>query len=276
MPERPRGTEIMKPKQTVILAASLLACLLSVSLLATACGVPASAAVSDELDKAIGDAVLSQLDGYLSGEAKAEGHIVLSTKGDGDGNTVVYAIASCSWYGFEKNMFTVKSGCGAIPVVIIFSKTEAGYSLLSYTEPEDGEGYADSVRQLFPIFLWPKLFLADRYYGELQKQQEEQAAAYLKSIGRDAVIHSEYIEEEPFRISVEAYNTLFCMPELCDYPSFVGTFETVEDGMRCIYEANEEDFTGYAIITYTKRTENGNILQQYKYKVTGDTVTLIK
>lgn len=261
-----------------------MAALLAVACFTAACapraqgaGAPErSADTSGPLDKAVGDAVLSRLDNYMAGEARAEGHAVLAAERDADGNTVVYAVASCACYGFENGVFTVVSGSGAIPAVIKFTETNGGYSLISYTEPEDGARYTDSVRELFPEELWPQVLNTEPFAAELRRRKEEQAKAYLQSIGREAEINSGYVERELLHISAGASNKLIGMNELGAYPYWIGSRETIENGARCVYETVEEDASGYSVLTYTKKAEDGSILQQYKYKITGDDVALVQ
>ncbi len=232
--------------------------------------------ISDALEKAIHSAVLKQLWDDPFGETDTEGHCVLLTENEKDGTTVVYAIASYASFGFENDVFTIKSGCGAIPAVIRFSESNGVYTLLSYKEPADGDNNENSIKELFPRKLWTSVVGANHYYAKLTDQQMQQAEAYLKSIGRDANVSAEYVEKEDFHISVEASNTLFGLPELYDYPLWIGTQEFIEGGKRYVYEAREEDFSGYTVLTFTKRVAAGGaIKQQVKYKVTGDSVKRI-
>ncbi len=227
--------------------------------------------VSQSLDSAVSEAVLSQLGDFYLGEKTTQGHIILSVEERGE-KTIVYVVASYASFGFENDVFTIVSGCGAIPAVIEFIQKGSQYEMLSYTEPADGEDNYESKKELFPSNLLSKVLYTDKYYPELQGQQEKQAEDYVKSIGRDAVVDCDYVEKNDFNISVEASNYLFCLDELYDYPFWIGTQETVENGIRYIYEGTEEDYTGYSILTFTKKSEGGITVQQLKYKVTGSTV----
>jgi bla regulator protein blaR1 len=220
--------------------------------------------------------VLDRLEYYLAGEARTEGHIILSAEQDSDGKTVVYAIASCAYYGFENGLFTEISGCGAIPAVIKLFNSSGGYSLLSYTEPEDGQRNSESIKILFPERLWPEVLNTDQAYADLQMQKEKQAQAYLDGIGRNAKICQGYVDKEFFHVSADASNTLIAIAELIDYPWWIGSKESIDDGQRHIYMASEEDSPEYSVITFTKKNEAGDILEQFKYKIAGNNVELMQ
>jgi len=231
------------------------------------------ALASADLDGALASAVLDRLGDDTLGEANTEGYIILSEAKDGEGNTVVYAVASYASYGFENGIFTVRSGCGAIPAVIVFSGSGDDYTLLSYTEPQDGVNNEESKKALFPSELWSDVLNADQYYPELQQQQVEQAQAYLTAIGRDAEIEPNYVEKQQFNISSEAFSALTAIKELYEFPYWVGSQEFVVDGVRYIYEAGDEDDDGYSVLTFTEKDEAGNVLQLLQYKVSGGEVS---
>jgi bla regulator protein BlaR1 len=66
------------------------------------------------------------------------------------------------------------------------------------------------------------------------------------------------------------------MKELGNYPNWIGSREAVENGTRTVYEASQEESSGYSVITFTKKATDGTVLEQYKYKVTGDSVEQMK
>lgn len=142
--------------------------------------------VSKAIDSSVSHAIKSRETDYELGETATEGHIILGTD-ESNETTKVYTIASYGAFGFENGIFTKVSGSGAIPTIITFSKNEhGGYSLLDYKEPQDGAGYIDSIKKMFPNKFKDQVLSADKYYLDLSKQQEAQAAEYLKSIGRTA------------------------------------------------------------------------------------------
>lgn len=279
-----------KTRYPIRLAVLLLTAALLVACFTTACSpVQGAAASSDSpvssintalnnstagnaLDTAVSNAILSRLDSSPFGEKKTEGHVTLGTATDKSGGTLVYVVASYAAFGFENNVFTITSGCGAIPAVIRFSNSGSDYSPESYTEPEAVDGNQESIRSMFPEQYRSDAQNASQYLSELQKQQEEQAKAYLKKIGRNSQIQLSGVTKKSFNISAKASNALVTMKDLSDYPSWIGTREEVVSGTRTVYEADEQDLSGYSFITYTKKSAGGNILQQMQFKVTGDQV----
>lgn len=227
------------------------------------------------LEQAVSQAVLKRSSSYLEGEAAAEGHIILDTE-EKNGKIKVYTVSSFGWFGFENGVFTSVGGCGAIPTVITFSKGQNGvYSLLEYKEPVDGAGNVKSKKEMFPKRLWDKVLSGDKYYSELVKQKEAQAAEYLKSIGRNAKVSQKYVERKLPKINVEASNKLFAEftksnPEVNKFPYWLGTREQLENGVRYIYETSQSKTDdGHDLIVFKKTKQDGTLIKEYKYKIVG-------
>lgn len=235
------------------------------------------------IDQAVGLAVKAQSSKYGPGEVATEGHIILDTEEEQDGKVKAYTIASYGAYGFENGIFTLVSGSGAIPTVMIFSKDEKGeYSLLAYQEPMDGEGNLESKKKMFPQRLWDQVLSEQKYYPELKGQKEEQARQYLKSIGRNAEVSEAYVKRELPQINVEASNKLFAVftkgdPELNNFPYWLGTRELLTDGGRYIYETSQSKTDdGYDLIYFKKTKEDGTIVKEYRYKIVGSEPQLLE
>ncbi len=234
------------------------------------------------LDQAVSFAVKEQRKSYLDGEFATEGHIILDSEKKGEA-VKVYTIASFSFFGFENGIFTKISGSGAIPTVIIFAQNESGdYSLLEYKEPEDGERYTDSIKKMFPNRLHNKVLSAHNNYPKLALQQQEQAAEYLKSIGRIAPVSEKHVDKQLPDIDVGASNKLFS--ELTKYNSFlnscpywIGTREIIENDGRYIYETSQSKTNdGHDLITFKKTKEDGTVMTEHQYKIVGSEPLLIK
>lgn len=228
-----------------------------------------------DIDEAVSLAIKSQVSGYKQGEVATEGHIILDTE-EKQGEVKVYTISSCGAFGFENGVFTKISGSGAIPTVITFAKDESGgLSLVEYKEPLDGSYYGKSKKEMFPEKLWDEVLSEHKYYPELLKQQEEQAAAYLKSIGREAEVNGNHVEKKLADINVEASNKLFAGNtkydmELNKFPYWLGTIELVEDGVRYIYETSQTKTSdGFDMIVFKKTKEDGSLVKEYRYKIEG-------
>ncbi len=236
---------------------------------------PSGPQVSKEIDTSVSDAIKSRRTAYGPGEVATEGHIILGTE-NSNGTTKVYTIASYAAFGFENGIFTTVSGSGAIPTVITFSKNDHGeYSLLDYKEPMDGAGNTDSLKKMFPNRYREQVLSADKYYSELSKQQEAQAAEYLKSIGRTAQVSAAHVPKKLPDINVQASNKLFSEltksnPFLNNCPYWLGTREQIENGIRYIYEtAQSKTSDGYDLITFRKTKEGGTVVEEEKYKIVG-------
>ncbi|GAB6181351.1 hypothetical protein JCM14036_26700 [Desulfotomaculum defluvii] len=236
---------------------------------------PVSANLARNIDSAVSQAIIGQNKGYRAGEVATEGHIILDTE-ENNGRVKVYTIASFGWFEFENGVFTKTSGSGAIPTVITFVKNTKGeYSLLEYQEPEDGAYYTASIKKMFPLKLRTQVIAAQSAYSDLARQQEAQAAAYLKSIGRDAEVSEAHVEKKLADINVEASNKIFA--ELTKYDSFLnscpywlGTREHIEDGVRYIYETSQSKTKdGYDLIIFKKLKEDNTVVKEQKYKIVG-------
>ncbi|MCI2106574.1 MAG: M56 family metallopeptidase [Intestinimonas sp.] len=205
------------------------------------------------LDAAVADAILSgNQSSYLEGECQGEGHFILDSKTEG-ATVTAYTLTMYGNYGFQDGNFVTISGTGVIPVVMTFKVDETGtYSLTDYQEPQDGSGYSDSIRKMFPEALQGQcLNVSDDVSGLLQAQKQTYAERYLKSMGREAVI-GEYGEfKHPLLtdrgVSVAVSNA---MSRNSDYPYWIGNLERIEDGVRYVYQM-DYDSEQHQII-YTK------------------------
>ena len=233
-----------------------------------------------DIDQAVAMAVKAESGSYAPGEVVTEGHLILETEED-EGLITLYTLASYGEFGFENGIFTKVSGSGAIPTIIKFFLDENGeYTLLGYQVPVDGEGYIDSIKEMFPRRLHPRVLAADLDYPALAAQQEAQAEEYLKSIGREAPVSEAYVEKELAVINVEASNKLFAEPSFDSFlgncPYWLGTAEKIEGGVRYIYETSQSKTAdGYDLITFQKKKEDGPVIEERKYKIVGSEPQLI-
>lgn len=234
---------------------------------------------AEQIEKAVSDAIKERYQ-TSSGECITEGHIILGI--EEENNTLkVYTIASVAGFGFENGIFTISSGSGAIPTVMIFSINKNGvYSLIEYEEPMDGEGNADSKKKMFPKKLHNKVLHADEEYSLLAEQQKSQAIEYLKTIGRETEVSIDYVERKLLNIDQDASNKLFA-GEKTDYfingfPYWAGTIERIEDGVRYIYETSQgKTEGGYDLVTFKKTKEDGTIVEERQYIIDGSEPKII-
>ena len=230
-------------------------------------------------DEAVALAVLDRAQTYASGECPAEGHTILrSEPGQDEDTLVIYALCSAGNYGFVNGNLEEISGSGVIPSRLTFALGGDGFlTLVDYWEPEDGSGYADSIRQTFPADLVDQAMNAGDQYLSLLNQKAAYAQTYLQELGREADI-GEYADfDHPLAtdqgMSVAVSNAL--MEQMPDYPFFLGSKERLEDGVRWIYEnAWESDGNTGGTATYTKSNyETGEIADQHIFQVQGDSYT---
>ncbi len=189
------------------------------------------------LDAAVASAILFQNKGhFLEGECVAEGHVILGTEQKGS-RIYAYTLAKYNEYGFEDGVFTVVSGSGNIPVLMIF---DLSYNLIEYRQAKDGSYYEESIREMFPKEYAEKaLTQTDGDQQITNAMSHAYARAYLKKIGR----FDDNTFEQPEKrlltdcgISVEVSNKMAENKELANYPYWIGNLEKIEDGARYIYE----------------------------------------
>ncbi len=233
------------------------------------------------IEEAVSNAVKAQGKNYGAGEVSTEGHIILETE-EKDRKVIAYTIASYGGFEFENGIFTKVSGSGAIPTVMTFTKNEKGeYKLLEYKEPLDGSYLIKSLKEIFPERLWDKVITGNNKYPELAKQQEEQAAEYLKSINRNAEVKVADVEKKLPEINVDASNKIFAEytkydSELNNFPYWIGTRELLQDGVRYIYETSQSKTDeGYDLIIFRKTKKDGSVVLEYRYKIVGSEPELL-
>ncbi|MCR3922260.1 MAG: M56 family metallopeptidase, partial [Firmicutes bacterium] len=234
------------------------------------------------IDEAISRAIKAQGSSYLAGEVLTEGHILLETE-ENDGIITAYTIASIGWFGFENNIFTITSGSGGIPTVITFSQNESGQlALFQYKKPQDGGGYLDSVKEMFPQRLWDRILHNNNHNdsAELSRQQEAQAQAYLRSIGRNERVQVAHVDKDLVNIDVQASNKLFSEltkfnPELNTFPNWLGTRETVVNGERFVYETIQEKTESGTDLVIFRKTKDKVVVLEFQYEIVGSEPNLI-
>ena len=111
------------------------------------------------------------------------------------------------------------------------------------------------------------------HYGEseekkLQTQERTYAQAYLRSIGREAEI-GEYGDFDVILltdcgISVEVSNALLDDERLWNYPYWIGSSETLENGSRYIHTLSVDE-TNHTIHYVTKEYDTGKIMERFVF-----------
>lgn len=235
-----------------------------------------SDAMTMTMDEAVGAAILKNNDGgYAACEFYGEGHIILDSETEGN-EVKIYAVTSYGGYTFMNGMFIKDAGTGAIPAVVTLKiNGDGGYEPKNVEYPKDGNKYAESIRDMFPLLIAERVLRED-FYPRLISQERAQAEEYLKSIGREAIV-GEYSDLNAVLpdMNTEASNTLLNMDKYDDgwrYPMFIGNCEYLEDGKRVIYETDWDGNKEGGTMTYTKYDESGTVLDRHVFMIQGEAV----
>ena len=210
---------------------------------------------------------------YREGECHGEGHIVLGTgevkDEDVENGFEVYALVSYGEFGFENGNLVEIAGSGAIPTVMVYEVDDGECYLYDYQEAEDGSGYEESIKRMFPAELQDRvLSIQEADQKSLQDQKYVYAKAYLASIGREAAIGQYADFEYPLMtesgISEEVANKLLDDKNAVDYPYWIGSFEQVEDGVRYVY-TTDLDRKDMKVIYSKTEYEGGKEIERYVF-----------
>ena len=185
-------------------------------------------------DDQIRDAVLSLAWEDDGGEKWIEGHVVLGTE-ETEGEERVYLLAQCCNYGFLGGVFT-DSGAGfSEPMTLCFTKTENAYTLSKILQPEDGDGFDESLKQLMPADCLTRMTsLSSINESAIASEMTDQAKAYLQTIGRTEPVEDWRtldLKTADILTPVSNLTISLCGP----YPLWVTTAERVENGERYLY-----------------------------------------
>ena len=122
------------------------------------------------LDACVSGAILTANAGlHPDSDFATEAHTVLKTVEKGN-KTTVYAMVLYLEFNFEGDSF-YESGGSHMPVAMTFEKNTAGeYELREYWIPQDGNGYAPSIRKKFPSDIYKDALDTQKYVvGHIQK-----------------------------------------------------------------------------------------------------------
>ncbi|MBM6617178.1 hypothetical protein [Bacillus suaedaesalsae] len=134
--------------------------------------------VTEVMDEVISDYIIEKYSpSYHGTEKQFEVHKVYGTN-EVDGIISVYM---WSYYGgFNKSTGIENQAGHSLPVVIRLSKKEGNYSVIEYTEPQDGSLYQSSLKRMFPE---KYLKLAQQDSGnieDLQKEMDKKVKQWLE------------------------------------------------------------------------------------------------
>lgn len=233
------------------------------------------------MEQVVANSILEHRSKQFTGEeCQAEGHIIIGEEIN-EGVLKVYALTMYGEYAFQNvDYFVKEAGTGAIPAVMTYDLRLSVVRTTSDVEwPEDGSGYEESVKRMFPEKYWDRvLTIQDEDLSVLKEMEQGYAKAYLEELGRDAVI-GEYADVPhtfltDYGISVDVSNKMLEYEKLMGpYPNWVGSTEKIEDGVRYMYLVFYEEETNEII--YEKRVFDTNeSIEKFVYDAeTGEEIT---
>lgn len=233
------------------------------------------------MEQVVANSILENRSKQFTGEeCQAEGHIIIGEEIN-EGVLKVYALTMYGEYAFQNvDYFVKEAGTGAIPAVMTYDLRLSVVRTTSDVEwPEDGSGYEESVKRMFPEKYWDRvLTIPDEDLSVLKEMEQGYAKAYLEELGRDAVI-GEYADVPhtfltDYGISVDVSNKMLEYEKLMGpYPNWVGSTEKIEDGVRYMYLVFYEEETNEII--YEKRVFDTNeSIEKFVYDAeTGEEIT---
>lgn len=233
------------------------------------------------MEQVVANSIFEKRSGQFTGEeCQAEGHIILGEEID-EGVLKVYALTMYGEYAFHNvDYFVKEAGTGVIPAVMTYDLLLSTVQTTSDVEwPEDGSGYEESVKQMFPEKYWDRvLTIQDEDLAVLTEMEQGYAKAYLEELGRDAII-GEYADVPhtlltDYGISVDVSNKMLEYEKLMGpNPNWVGSTEKIEDGVRYMYLVFYEEETNEII--YEKRVFDTNeSVEKFVYDAeTGEEIT---
>ncbi|MBR5272436.1 MAG: hypothetical protein IKU25_03465 [Clostridia bacterium] len=124
-------------------------------------------------------------DGYKDGECEGVGFVIMG-QADVDGNTHVYTINMYGVYDRINDAMCKIDGHSCIPMVVVLDKK---LRLVEVKEPVDGEGYMESVFNLFPEEYRTRIFdLSIEDYTTISAMEAACISEYLEKKGLEMVI----------------------------------------------------------------------------------------
>ena len=233
----------------------------------------------DPLAEAITAAIVEQNQGkYLPGECYGVGYKIIETFEEG-GILSIYALTEYVEYHFEDNVFVNISGTNPKVLMRFRIKEDDNYELIFYTRldifsdlpEEEVEALVQPLKDSGKDYLYTEQDLK-----EVRTQADEDAAEYLKSINRVAVVGVRQ-EHDGQRLVDLVSNEDFVMELLKDeelglYPDWTGTTERIENGERYIYQSAFDEERQQIIYTKIEYSTN-NVIESIVVDFQNETIT---
>ena len=236
--------------------------------------------VDDDLDKAISNVILEKYGseyeknnpGMYSGdgELSVEAHKILG-KSTKNNKIEIYLIATYGDYEFQNNIFNLVKASLEIPLKITFTtdstegsklKDNNKYYYVDMKMASDGSYLEKSIKDMFPRKEANKALdiLNDTKESEkLLEEINQDATKYVEGLGRKSKVTYHYVQKE--NIDESALD----IKEVGAYPDYIGTREVIENKKRYIYKTDYSKTT--KMLNFTKKNENGQILEEISYEI---------
>ena len=134
--------------------------------------------ITEDMDEVISDYIIEKYSSiYSDTEKQFEVHKVYGTT---ESDAVIDVYIWSYYGGFNKSTGIENQSGHSLPAVISLSKEGETYSVIKYTEPQDGSLYLSSLKKMFPE-KYLKLVKRDSgNIGGLQKEMDEKVNQWLQ------------------------------------------------------------------------------------------------
>ncbi len=267
-----------KPKTIVIALGLVILFVCTVAFISNPQALHITDKIDPALDEAISQMILYECDDTRPYFCQTEGHKVFGYSRYDD-EVTVYGVCTYSTMNFADGCLTNYGSGASYPFVATFWDKGGFYKLKELKSPEDGMGYGDSIRAMFPAEFEHKALNLHNYMDEMRKQEYAQAEAALKEAGIsckiadysdiDTVLFQDYKIQEKIDFN-ENLNTYL-------YPDSMGVSMYILDGKYMVYEKRADvENSKYYLATYENGStevmahtfdKEGNYLGQEKIEV---------
>lgn len=246
-----------KPKKIIVALGLVLLFVCTVAFISNPQNLNVTGKVDPALDEAVSQMILDERSQvYKPSFCITEGHKIFGYSKKDD-EVTVYGCLTYSAMNFRNGYLTNYGGGGSNPFVATFWDKDGYYKLKEVRDPEDGMGYGDSIREMFPAEFERKALNHNKYMDEMRKQEYAQAEAALKEAGMsckiadysdiDTVLFQDYEVQDKIDSS-GVFNPFL-------YPTDVGVAMYLLEGKYIVYERRVDEEKGRY---YLAKYENGS------------------
>lgn len=134
--------------------------------------------VTDEIDEVISEYIIQKnASVYYDTEKQFEVHKVYGTS---ESNGVLSVYMWSYYAGFSKATGLESQAGHSLPAVLRLIKKEGKYSVIEYTEPQDGSLFLSSLKKMFPKKYVKFAHQDSGNIADLQKEMDEKVKAWLE------------------------------------------------------------------------------------------------